>query len=229
MNFMEFSHLLCLLQLNQALLHFPFWCDSCRQVWKPQSYSDADQNNSAEQDLLFCVTLLFPPHIRLINEWTRFFSDAKMEHFYKLVQWFGSEKTNYRLENAIQCVMWLIAVLIITGGRDLHSARGGDCGGRYTVQVSVLKCSVLFLLLNLHFCFVQHSLFFTHYSPWLDSGICREGDQLVVGPTDLGQFHKLTIGSIQRNRSGCRVLRAGQAATLALGNFDRSLLRKVRN
>uniref|UniRef100_A0A3P9LWY9 Tr-type G domain-containing protein n=1 Tax=Oryzias latipes TaxID=8090 RepID=A0A3P9LWY9_ORYLA len=60
----------------------------------------------------------------------------------------------------------------------------------------------------------------------LYSGICREGDHLVVGPTELGQFHKLTVGSIQRNRSACRVLRAGQAATLALGNFDRSLLRK---
>lgn len=60
------------------------------------------------------------------------------------------------------------------------------------------------------------------------SGICREGDGLVVGPTDSGQFHQLTVGSIQRNRSACRVLRAGQAATLALGDFDRSLLRKVR-
>uniref|UniRef100_A0AAV2JN62 Tr-type G domain-containing protein n=1 Tax=Knipowitschia caucasica TaxID=637954 RepID=A0AAV2JN62_KNICA len=60
----------------------------------------------------------------------------------------------------------------------------------------------------------------------LYSGICREGDDLVVGPTDAGQFHKLTIGSIQRNRSACRVLKAGQAATLALGEFDRSLLRK---
>lgn len=60
----------------------------------------------------------------------------------------------------------------------------------------------------------------------LYSGICREGDHLVVGPTELGQFHKLTIGSIQRNRSACRVLKAGQAATLALGDFDRSLLRK---
>ncbi|XP_075894348.1 GTP-binding protein 2 isoform X2 [Nelusetta ayraudi] len=60
----------------------------------------------------------------------------------------------------------------------------------------------------------------------LYSGICREGDGLVVGPTDSGQFHQLTVGSIQRNRSACRVLRAGQAATLALGDFDRSLLRK---
>ncbi|KAL6487552.1 hypothetical protein MHYP_G00041780 [Metynnis hypsauchen] len=60
----------------------------------------------------------------------------------------------------------------------------------------------------------------------LYSGICREGEQLVVGPTDDGQFRELTVCSIQRNRSACRVLRAGQAATLALGDFDRSLLRK---
>ncbi|XP_020337378.1 GTP-binding protein 2 [Oncorhynchus kisutch] len=60
----------------------------------------------------------------------------------------------------------------------------------------------------------------------LYSGICREGEQLVVGPTDSGQFLKLTVCSIQRNRSACRVLRAGQAATLALDTFDRSLLRK---
>lgn len=51
---------------------------------------------------------------------------------------------------------------------------------------------------------------------------------MVVGPTDEGSFLRLKVGSIQRNRSACRVLRAGQAATLALGNFDRSLLRKVR-
>ncbi|KAF7710928.1 GTP-binding protein 2 [Silurus meridionalis] len=60
----------------------------------------------------------------------------------------------------------------------------------------------------------------------LYSGICREGEQLVVGPMDDGQFCNLTVCSIQRNRSACRVLRAGQAATLALGEFDRSLLRK---
>ncbi|XP_048865627.1 GTP-binding protein 2-like isoform X1 [Brienomyrus brachyistius] len=60
----------------------------------------------------------------------------------------------------------------------------------------------------------------------LYSGICREGEQLVVGPTDEGKFLGLKVCSIQRNRSACRVLRAGQAATLALGSFDRSLLRK---
>ncbi|XP_052469774.1 GTP-binding protein 2 [Carassius gibelio] len=60
----------------------------------------------------------------------------------------------------------------------------------------------------------------------LYSGVCREGEQLVVGPTDDGMFRELAVCSIQRNRSGCRVLRAGQAATLALGDFDRSLIRK---
>lgn len=60
----------------------------------------------------------------------------------------------------------------------------------------------------------------------LYSGVCREGDRLVVGPTDDGKFLRLKVCSIHRNRSGCRLLRAGQAATLALGNFDRSLLRK---
>lgn len=50
----------------------------------------------------------------------------------------------------------------------------------------------------------------------------------MVGPTDDGCFLELRVCSIQRNRSACRVLRAGQAATLALGDFDRALLRKVR-
>uniref|UniRef100_A0AAY4A4G5 Tr-type G domain-containing protein n=1 Tax=Denticeps clupeoides TaxID=299321 RepID=A0AAY4A4G5_9TELE len=57
-------------------------------------------------------------------------------------------------------------------------------------------------------------------------GVCREGERLVVGPTDDGRFLRLKVCSIQRNRSACRVLRAGQAATLALGNFPRALLRK---
>ncbi|XP_077138044.1 GTP-binding protein 2 isoform X3 [Ranitomeya variabilis] len=61
----------------------------------------------------------------------------------------------------------------------------------------------------------------------LYSGVCKEGERLVVGPTDAGSFLPLKVCSIQRNRSTCRVLRAGQAATLALGAFNRSLLRKV--
>ncbi len=41
----------------------------------------------------------------------------------------------------------------------------------------------------------------------------------MVGPTDDGEFRELTVCSIQRNRSGCRVLRAGQAATSGAGRF----------
>ncbi|XP_077379330.1 GTP-binding protein 2-like isoform X1 [Festucalex cinctus] len=60
----------------------------------------------------------------------------------------------------------------------------------------------------------------------LYSGVCREGERLAVGPTDEGGFLRVKVLSIQRNRSSCRLLRAGQAATLALGNLDRTLLRK---
>uniref|UniRef100_A0A8C2ZHI1 GTP binding protein 2 n=1 Tax=Cyclopterus lumpus TaxID=8103 RepID=A0A8C2ZHI1_CYCLU len=66
----------------------------------------------------------------------------------------------------------------------------------------------------------------TEFQVCLHDGQCENPFLHVLGPTDSGHFHKLTIESIQRNRSACRVLRAGQAATLALGNFDRSLLRK---
>ncbi|XP_061627057.1 GTP-binding protein 2b isoform X1 [Phyllopteryx taeniolatus] len=60
----------------------------------------------------------------------------------------------------------------------------------------------------------------------LYSGVCREGERLAVGPTDAGGFLRVKVLSIQRNRATCRLLRAGQAATLALGNLDRTLLRK---
>uniref|UniRef100_H3AAP9 GTP binding protein 2 n=1 Tax=Latimeria chalumnae TaxID=7897 RepID=H3AAP9_LATCH len=75
--------------------------------------------------------------------------------------------------------------------------------------------------LGVSFTFASNILFI-----FVPSGICREGEPLVVGPMDDGQFLQLKVCSIQRNRSACRVLRAGQAATLALGQFDRSLLRK---
>lgn len=123
-------------------------------------------------------------------------------------------------------LIWMTAMCIIAGGWDLHSSRGGDSGWRYSIQVSMLK--LLFHYRLSGFFVFNPEIPLTRYSLWSYSGICREGDHLVVGPTDSGQFHQLTVGSIQRNRSACRVLRAGQAATLALGNFDRSLLRKVR-
>ncbi|XP_063061374.1 GTP-binding protein 2-like [Engraulis encrasicolus] len=60
----------------------------------------------------------------------------------------------------------------------------------------------------------------------LYSGVCGEGERLLVGPTEEGGFLRARVQSIQRNRSSVRVLRAGQAATLALGNVPRTLLRK---
>ncbi|XP_077462194.1 GTP-binding protein 2-like isoform X2 [Stigmatopora argus] len=60
----------------------------------------------------------------------------------------------------------------------------------------------------------------------LYSGVCREGERLAVGPTQQGAFLRVKVASIHRNRSACRLLRAGQAATLALGDLDRTLLRK---
>ncbi|XP_071500068.1 GTP-binding protein 2-like [Diadema antillarum] len=51
-------------------------------------------------------------------------------------------------------------------------------------------------------------------------GIIKEQDSLLLGPNEEGTFSKVTIQSIHRNRSASRVVRAGQAATLALGEID---------
>ena len=58
-------------------------------------------------------------------------------------------------------------------------------------------------------------------------GTVKEGDKLLLGPADDGQFLPVTIGSIHRNRMPCRVIMAGQAASLALNNFDKCPIRKV--
>ena len=55
----------------------------------------------------------------------------------------------------------------------------------------------------------------------------REGDQLLLGPLQDGSFHRVTVTSVKRNRAACRVVRAGQAATVAISGMDRSLLRRV--
>ena len=58
-------------------------------------------------------------------------------------------------------------------------------------------------------------------------GVIRENDHLVIGPGDDCNFIPTKITSIQRYRSSCRLVKAGQAATLALNHVDRSTLRKV--
>ena len=51
-----------------------------------------------------------------------------------------------------------------------------------------------------------------------------------VGPIDTNKEDKFTnaiVSSIHRSRTPCRVLKTGQAATLALENVEKSHLRKV--
>lgn len=60
----------------------------------------------------------------------------------------------------------------------------------------------------------------------LERGVLREGDQLLLGPSIDGGFHPVNVVSVKRNRVPCRVVRAGQAASVAISGVDRSLLRR---
>lgn len=60
----------------------------------------------------------------------------------------------------------------------------------------------------------------------LSQGIMREGDKVVVGPSEIGEFMPGTVTSIYRNRAPTRVIRAGQAASVALSDIERSHLRR---
>ena len=51
---------------------------------------------------------------------------------------------------------------------------------------------------------------------------------MLFGPDETGNCVETRASSIHRYRSPCRVLKAGQAATLALKGVDRGLVRKVR-
>ena len=59
------------------------------------------------------------------------------------------------------------------------------------------------------------------------SGTVKEGDSLLLGPDDNGQFFTVTVGSIHRNRLPCRIAMAGQAACIAIGKTDPCTVRKV--
>ena len=59
------------------------------------------------------------------------------------------------------------------------------------------------------------------------SGTVKEGDALLLGPADDGQFFPVAVGSIHRNRLPCRVAMAGQAACIAIGKTDPCPVRKV--
>lgn len=57
-------------------------------------------------------------------------------------------------------------------------------------------------------------------------GTIKEGELLLIGPTDDGQFHPVTVGSLHRNRLPCRMVTAGQSACVSLSNFDTCTVRK---
>lgn len=50
----------------------------------------------------------------------------------------------------------------------------------------------------------------------LVSGTVRPGDRLSVGPFEDGSFHGVDVKSVHRNKVPCRLVRAGESATLAV-------------
>eukprot|EP00794_Sanderia_malayensis_P020007 gene20007-21968_t len=66
----------------------------------------------------------------------------------------------------------------------------------------------------------------TVVSGTLSQGVLKEGDRVVVGPSETGDFIPVSITSIHRNRTPARVIRAGQAASVAISNIERSELRR---
>jgi len=61
----------------------------------------------------------------------------------------------------------------------------------------------------------------------LQQGTIKEGEQLMIGPSSDGDYRKTTATTIQRNRAPCRIVCAGQAASLSLeGIADKEEIRK---
>ena len=58
-------------------------------------------------------------------------------------------------------------------------------------------------------------------------GTISEGDSLVIGPSTQGRYLPVTVTTIQRNRAPCRLVRAGQAASLSLESVSTNEIRKV--
>ncbi|KAH3846837.1 GTP-binding protein 2-like [Dreissena polymorpha] len=60
----------------------------------------------------------------------------------------------------------------------------------------------------------------------LHTGSVREGDTLMLGPYDDGQFQPVQVKTVHRHRLPCRLIQAGQASSVALVNVERENLRK---
>lgn len=60
-------------------------------------------------------------------------------------------------------------------------------------------------------------------------GTISEGSKLLIGPSSLGRYLPVTVTTIQRNRAPCRVVSAGQAASLSFDDVGAEQeIRKVR-
>lgn len=63
----------------------------------------------------------------------------------------------------------------------------------------------------------------------MTKGVVREGDRVLVGPREDGSFCEEAVTTIRRNRTPCRMVRAGQAATVTITHsaLERGDMRKV--
>ena len=59
-------------------------------------------------------------------------------------------------------------------------------------------------------------------------GVVSEGDPIIVGPREDGSFTETSVATIRRNRTPCRVVRAGEAVTVTLASVERTDVRKVK-
>lgn len=60
------------------------------------------------------------------------------------------------------------------------------------------------------------------------SGIIRAGDTLHMGPLPDGSFVPIQVSSVHRHKVPCRVVRAGESATLALTDNSNVLEKEIR-
>ena len=58
-------------------------------------------------------------------------------------------------------------------------------------------------------------------------GTIREGDNLLLGPLDDGEFKSVTVGTIHRNRLPCRFVTAGQAPCISFTHQPHVHIRNV--
>ncbi|XP_050357313.1 GTP-binding protein 2-like [Nymphalis io] len=57
----------------------------------------------------------------------------------------------------------------------------------------------------------------------LARGRLYEGDEIIIGPLESGEFAEISVRTIYRNRVPCGSVRAGQSASLGLGRFPPGL------